>query len=254
MGGTISFTLREVDGTEHRMSRWTNMTPHAVVNLALLEKRKSHIQGILEPWYEMCEDYRRNSSSRQFKLPMTDVYVPAVGLAPDGYGLLVVDLHRELILSMQGYTNYTRIFGLYDDSGRSFWRDEEMQTLLQAPLPEEISYGEGSAKTAIRLYRAGRLTFVPYSDESATPSKVWPKSIHFEHISVDMQPFRVVSFPETAQGARDFRGTLIELGFSLSAKEEAQWAEWIKEKVDEEEEYEEEEEPEGELPTPAPDR
>jgi hypothetical protein len=35
MGGAIGFTLREENGKEHRMCRWTNMMPWAVNHIGI---------------------------------------------------------------------------------------------------------------------------------------------------------------------------------------------------------------------------
>jgi len=43
MGGSLAVTLREPDGTEHRMCRWMNMLPAFINNLKLVEQDQTHV-------------------------------------------------------------------------------------------------------------------------------------------------------------------------------------------------------------------
>ena len=109
MGGSIGLTLREPDGKEHRMCRWTNALNFFVNNLKLVNKDNSHIEDILKYWYEMREDYELHKEDGNFEFEMTDAYAPFPYLAPMDYGLVVVDMVNDQILSYQGHTSFGRI-------------------------------------------------------------------------------------------------------------------------------------------------
>lgn len=105
MGGSVALTLREPNGTEHRMCRWTNILPWAITNLGLIEDRPEHLAEILEQWTSMRTDW---DASQAGGVPcqhnMTSVYAPYPFLAPIEYGLVLVDGVHRIILTRQGYT------------------------------------------------------------------------------------------------------------------------------------------------------
>src|SRR3989344_333452 len=110
MGGSIGITVREENGKEHRMCRWTNTLPWLITNIRLLNKDPAHIGGYLQRWDEMVEDFKKHSGDKKFEYPMTPVYAPYPFLAPHGYGLVVVDLQQNHILTSQGYTELGSIY------------------------------------------------------------------------------------------------------------------------------------------------
>ena len=46
MGGSIGVLIREEDGTEHKMCRWTNELPHFINNIKLIESVKINFEDI----------------------------------------------------------------------------------------------------------------------------------------------------------------------------------------------------------------
>lgn len=227
MGGVIGFTLREPDGTEHRMRRWTNILPWALTNRLFLEKRPEHVAAILAPWREMQDDWARNGPEGPFDHPMAPVYgAPPHGLAPDGYGLVVADMAREVILSYQGYTT----LGQMSVPG----------VALEWDQPD----GRGGAFRA--LYEAGRIRSVEALDGDrlverslgdwsvdqvrATITGPYRRENKWFHFPVDMSPFTVEVFEDHDPAeAERFRQRVLDLGFSLSRTEQEAWDRWIAE-------------------------
>jgi len=103
MGGTIAWTTRLPDGAELRMHRWTNAMPWAVVNLGLLNLEERHLDAMHSQWKEMRADYEAHKDDGEYEFHMTSAYFPGGGLAPAGYGLLVIDCKTRTILHSQGY-------------------------------------------------------------------------------------------------------------------------------------------------------
>src|SRR6516225_9752224 len=109
MGGAIGFTLREENGKEHRMCRWTNMMPWAVDHIGIALKDPIHVHDVVRGWYEMLEDYKKG---RKQKSPMAWCYCPYAGLRPVEYGLVVVDLQQNWILDMNDYHRMGQMSGV----------------------------------------------------------------------------------------------------------------------------------------------
>lgn len=250
MGGTVAFTLRTPGGEEYRMLRWTNILPYYVTNMKLCEKDPEHIRETLSTWRDLKADYE---SGPPYRNNMTEVYAPYDNrqLYPQGYGLVVVDMEKNAILSMQGYTlvgdvragtfmlilealsqdpdveipadeeHFTR-FMAFAKAGRlkSWLLDTEAGYMAHEVPPLETLMG-GLLKVAASRFTSRRPSagFFLVSDSS------------FE---VDMSPFTVERFPETSEGIRDFKQRVLDLGFELSPEEEQGWADVIREAEEDE--------------------
>lgn len=228
MGGTIAMTLREPDGTEHRMARWTNIMPWAFSTLGFLEKDPAHLDALLGQWRDMARDWDRNGPDGPFEFNMTPCYAPHRELVPTGYGMVVADMQNDVILHSQGYTS----IGKLSVAGVSLeWG---------SPNPDSTYQG---FKT---LWQAGRIVGAEYWDGSAVAvdgldgvslgqlrTKIqdphWRRSDGaWMYFVVDMRPFTVESFQEYDQDDQRRMLTRIrELGFHLSEKEEAGWEAWF---------------------------
>lgn len=254
MGGSISMTIRMPNGTVHKMLRWTNILPWALTNLSLINKDPAHLTAIMESWLEMRDDYEQNKSTGQFKLNMTDVYFPDSGLAPDGYGLVVVDLVKNVILTSQGYT---WIGGIYwRHTFKEFWEGlvnlcepvKELNVFLATTKP--IDYDDALVFAA--LAQAGRVKkFSKYDSKlkefsdtllegvSLAELMTSEKFSHGRGFTIDMSPLIVENFEETSAGFTHLKKRILDLGFEISAEEEETWSEWIKNlRADEEEDSE----------------
>lgn len=218
MGGSIAFTIREEDGTEHRMCRWTNIIPWAVTNLDLIENPESHLREVLVEWEKMRADYEGNRGEPPFAYDMTDMYAPHPHLAPHSYGLVVVDMKEKVILECNGYTQPGRIY----TAG------------VQREGPKR--------ETFLRFADAGRVKYEFLEDPvgSLPDMTGWTGQDHLTWLKThpgvygdaicDMSPYHVETFPETREGFESLYSRVKELGFVLSQEEENLWTEFIAER------------------------
>jgi hypothetical protein len=249
MGGNLAVTIREEDGTEHRMSRWTNPTPYFVNNMLLLQKDKDYLKNYLKTWYDMREDYLANQATGNFKHNMTSMYCDHPYLAPDEYGQLVIDYKENKILSSQGYTH----LGMISCIGASLdYDDDEEYKDVEADLPLDshwrslcsfyeqerirgvIFYGNKANKSVRKLYgkdlkiieqnKACTLydcSFIPSIDYLKKLVKC--KEFTFGFFLLDMLPFETTDFGESLESIRKMKKAVLELGFELSEEEHKIW-------------------------------
>lgn len=241
MGGSLAVTIREADGTEHRMCRWTNPTPYFVNNPLLCEKDPAYLAGYLSQWRDMREDFERNQGNKAFEHNMTSCYAPYPFLAPHGYGLLVVDMQRDVILDMQGYTSY----GAVDVTGIRLELTELRQRASGRGVSLHVGAMEPDSKLASLRGFAERGRVACIKIHGHEERVIDAKGQDFESIKslisgvdrrdhaevvYDMSPFKVEWFRETVADARRLRERVLELGFRLSDEEEGIWSEWFSER------------------------
>jgi len=89
MGGTLNWVIRDATGSVRCFTGWTNTLP----------------TGMLTPAFARGE----NAGIEYAIGKITDGKQKSDGLHPSGYGLIVTDFMTGSILSMQGYTDLTRI-------------------------------------------------------------------------------------------------------------------------------------------------
>lgn len=269
MGGTVAVTLRTEDGAEHRMSRWTNIFPSTVHHLGFISGSLDYWTDSLERWYGMKKDWDDNHEEyerrrierpddyeyrdKAFRFPMTPCYGDGTYLAPDGYGLIVMDQEKKKILEMQGYTSFghTNIASVSLGMDRQASADIIKGKLLLSDYIESLRGQEDNC--AVEFYdlcEAGKVVArekynkargdFDWIDlrESSTEEKF--KVINgkptFGYFALDLSPYTVERFDEDSEGAIQMRKRILELGFVLSDKEEKFWQEWIDEKLEQENE------------------
>lgn len=220
MGGSVALTLREPNGTEHRMCRWTNILPWAITNLGLIEDRPEHLTEMLEQWTSMRGDWARHRAEGvPCEHNMTSVYAPYPFLAPIDYGLVLVDGVHRVILTRQGYTAIGAISPLSVVRG-------------------DPADPESAAHRYIALFDAGRIeATAPGRRVKSKVGVSGAESIRglqacyaqhgyrpFEEFDfrVDMSPYTVENFE--GRPWRQVRERVLALGFALTPEEEALWA------------------------------
>jgi len=238
MGGTVAVTLRKPDGTEYRMSRWTNSMPWGITNLKLLQHNMTHVDAYLEQWLGMKEDYEKNKDSGEFEFDMTDCYFPSAGLAPDGYGLVVVDMVNNVILDMQGYTSF----------------DSICAASVGLDVPHNMDDEDSSYQCFKALLEAGHVTGMMTRDsfdaatDKADGNRYIPVDMTMDEIvaeitgdkrdifdfKIDLKPFTYERFEEYEPTELiRYRKRLRELGFKFTREEKASWDECIREAKEE---------------------
>jgi hypothetical protein len=99
MSGAVAITLREKNGRETRMCRWTNLMPYYLVNEKMYQQDQCFIDELRNSWLEMEDDYKKNEKTGDFQFEMSDFYGSHGKLAPIDYGISVVDLKNNIILN-----------------------------------------------------------------------------------------------------------------------------------------------------------
>jgi len=240
MGGSVAVTLREPDGTDHRMCRWTNCLPYYVRNLKIVQKDPDHINNFLRQWERMREDYLLHKDDEQYEFPMTPAYAHYTLLAPYGYGLVVIDMQKERILDCQGYCSFDSEHGVHLANDNSFFPkyDRGDHDRLDA-FKYEDEDEENVCYRWAQFFNEGRITKTTKWDKEkrkivevenftsltqAADNDVSEYEFHY-----DYSPFTITKFPEAPDGLEEMKRVIVEeLGFVLSEEEEEQWEEEIR--------------------------
>ncbi len=249
MGGLVGFTIREENGKEHRMCRWTNVMPWAVSHMGIVLKDPMHVHDVLSPWYEMADDYQND---RKDKSPMAWSYVPHAGLNPVEYGLILVDMKNNVILDMQGYTAVGRVSVVNLKNEWNAVSITKMGCMLSTD-PDDKRLGAKAFKRrkadddndAIRFMdfvAAGRVKEVQYYDRETNSMLRKPVEVktvkevgryinlpdnYDKSFVFDMSPYEIRTFKEGKTGCKQLYAAIKELGFELTEKEETAWVEYM---------------------------
>lgn len=247
MGGSIAVTLREPDGTEHRMIRWTNSLPWFVKNMRFVNKEQAHINHYMKKYNEMQKDWEKHRDDENFEFPMTDVYAPYPGgLAPAGYGLVVIDMVNNVILTMQNYCQfydihgaainldlYNREDGIGDSEEDAYQRAKEfMEAGRGTPIYIEQEKKQQQKKPSYTEAKAPDVTFETLIKDMRAEGKKWlGNRKRFWSLRLDLSPFKIKEFngEDVIQEVKRLKQEVLKLGFKLSEDEEKDWASYIKE-------------------------
>lgn len=234
MGGSIGVTIREKDGKEHRMCRWTNTLPGFIHNMGFINKDKKYIEEYLKLWYDMRKDWLENKDNKdlrykseplilvnglmvggskigggepqKFKYNMTEVYGPYPYLAPMDYGLMIIDFQNSTILHSQGYCGIGKF------------------------IVSASSHDKEQVDAVNELYKAKRvISATDLDNKKVDRVKLDPKKGYFYDIRVDLSPFTIKRFNESKEGIMDLKKEIIKSGFKLTKEEEKMWEEYTKE-------------------------
>jgi len=249
MGGTVAVTVREPDGKEHRMSRWTNAFPDVVHDLRFIAKDPAYMAEYLKRWYDMREDWLANHETGEFKYNMTPCYGGSVYLAPDDYGLIVLDQQENRILSMQGYTTFgffhmAAVWLALNRNGVSFgsFDDNPLNLIVQgkATIDNYLATLEANdpsnyAVSFFKLFANGRIKEGCVNEKTLDVSGMEPEQLvriilnerGFNYFPVDLSPFTVTDYDENSAGAAQMRKDILDLGFVLTEEEEQHWSDYF---------------------------
>lgn len=239
MGGSVAVTIREPNGTEHRMCRWTNTLPWGINNVKMLaaEPDPEHLADYLKEWQAMRADYLKNKDTGNFEYNMTDCYAPYPLLAPMGYGLVLVDFKTHTLITKQGYAGFNTLAAV------TMWGEWATRgkggALAQQQSLDAVLAGK-SGSTTIRLagwWKAGRVLGVGYYEKGKACER--PQMMNAEtvedfllsltiddHIVLDPAPFTVIE--ATDKPWTEVLEIVKGLGFELTPEEMAEWDEAIK--------------------------
>lgn len=229
MSGTLAITLREPDGTEHRLLGW-NTVASSFMRAGIPEGDPGAIAQVLGSWTRMRADFEENGPAGPFRYRNTDWFAPPGLLAPAEYGLLVVDLAERVILDGQeGHPLdqvplYSVIEDLEEteagftcraasDTHRFFelYRAGRVGTLYLPTAGSMVDLPEGEPENLLRFLCESRkgLSF-------QTHLRSW--------FRLNIAPLRLERFDYTSpREMRRMRKRIRELGFVLSPAESRRW-------------------------------
>lgn len=248
MGGALAITLREPDGTEHRMIRWTNSLPWFVKNMRFVNKEQAHINNYMKQYNDMQNDWEKHKDDKKFKFPMTEVYTPYPGgLAPAGYGLVVIDMANNVILTMQNYCQfyelhgaeinldlYNREDGLGNSEEDAYQRAKEfMEAGKGIPVYIGQKKKRGQKKPEYTQIECPDISFDDFIKDIRDERKIapWKNKRRAWAIKLDLSPFEIKEFngEDVIQEIKRLKQEIVKLGFKLSKDEEKDWDEYIAE-------------------------
>ncbi len=254
MGGSVAITLRTPDNKVYKMSRWTNIMPYFINNARLFLKQQKHIDDFLYQYNLMKKDWENNKDTGNFDFNMTDVYFPSSGLAPEGYGLVVIDMVNDVILSSQGYCSFERVHlfeiknlierFLYNNTDKT--TDEAIDYFLNRKEdPEEganvlqvikelydnnfiVNVSKRSLRGKVKYHDLNEFkdfnSFIKYTLKGRILEK-----------ELNIKGFNVENFEEyNKEDGIKMKERIVELGFKLDKQDLEQWDDFFKE-IDEEE-------------------
>lgn len=218
MGGCIGMTIRLSDGTEHRMTRWTNPIPDYINNIKFINKDIEHFDRYQEQWNNMRKDWlehvlkcnKKNHIKCKFKYFMTPAYAPYPYLAPIEYGLIVVDMMDNVIISCQGYTKIGQIHLI---SQNNFDEWEVAQELMDEGRILSIHKDFKPIKSIKNL------------------NKLKKSKLELYTLNVNLSPFKIIEVPEHDYAS--LKEEVLKLGFKLTPEEEKIWEAEIKKSIEE---------------------
>lgn len=243
MGGSIGITLRESNGTEHRMCRWTNVVPWTFDNLDFTNKDEAHISQFLTAWDEMVADYKRKDFE---KSPMSEVYVPYGGLYPTEYGLIVADFTTNTLLDMNDYHAIGKTSTIHiRNEIQGVLRYQMDRDILLSPVEALVALTEdepdSNCYTTLQFVKEGKVkqaTKWDFSLEKHVPISVEITNVQqladfvmdpeheFSVLKLDMSPFTLKTFERTLEGSQQLRQEVLNLGFVLTDEEVKAWDEF----------------------------
>lgn len=226
MGGNIAWTVRRADGSELRMSRWTNIFPD-IVSDEFLAGDDAAFDDAMKVWFEMKKDWVTNGPNGPYEHNMTPVYAPyPYGFRPDEYGFICVDFINNTVISCNHYTSFDHIF-----VSSTWWtRDRGYADRIQR---YEKWFAEGRF-TSFWLWYNNTNT---YSKEPLPPAESFRQLVEIvgQHdntfAQIDVKPpegwtFKDIS-SETTAGRQQAYDEILALGFQLDDNEKTDWEHWI---------------------------
>lgn len=240
MGGVVTVIIKNKEKI-HKMARWTNSLPFFVKHQDFFSKNEKHLKNYLKEWETMQADFDKNQTTKNFKFPMTDLYIPQSGvIAPTEYGIVFIDYDKNLLLSCQGYTDLstyhlTSALLTYQQAkrGDKDWQEEFKSFLaLQSRFKEFYAYDKNGKKKLSKynyLINSKNL-----KEDFAILDKQNPNSPEFfsTMIKLDLDPFTFKIFNDEKEGFLEIYQEIKTL-VNLTSKEEKLWQEYLKDRFEE---------------------
>lgn len=200
MGGSIAVTIRKKNGEIHKMIRWTNPTPYFVENLKFIKKDEKYLQEYF--------DEKKN-----------DPYYVDFCLAPEDYGLLLIDYMTNTILHSQNYTNYGSQH--FSSLALSIFQHEsdEIQNIKDLYDAKKLTFYKYVANTGWK--RAELISF----------DKLIQIAMNREYLGkfeINMKPWKIKRFTQEKKDLKEMKKEIKKLGFKISIKENNVWKKFFR--------------------------
>lgn len=140
MGGIVSLAFRLKDGTIKKSTRHTNIMPHWINNLDLIENPEKVAAEMMAEFEVLQAEAAAGEDSWRAYIGGHEGL-----LAPREYGLVLVDLRDSKIRHMQGYANF----------GQVYLASLNIERFGCSILP---NHPDSRTVQAKRLYDAGKIT------------------------------------------------------------------------------------------------
>lgn len=224
MGGNVTVVIRESSGIEHRMQRWTNSMPWGICNVKMMNEDRTHLDEYLKQWFEMKDDWEKNKDTQQFQFPMTSVYFPSIGFAPQEYGFVCLDFKSKTLISYQEYTSLNK---MYMSAHRASDEDEvqRLQDLIKAGAAKTYCYFDRDKGDMVDDVGLPAWLLEHPSNQNIRKFIEEYKNTVFE-ININWHPFRLFDFKRGE--IKDAYQKVQELDFIFNDEERVIWEEWIK--------------------------
>lgn len=242
MGGSIGVTIREENGTIHKMCRWTNPLPDFFRSVKFIEKYADYLKEYLNTWYEMVKEYKDHIDGVKLlpKITMVDVYAPYPFFAPMGYGLVVIDYQKNKVYSAQGYSSFVSnindamiIQDLRNEEDAQFWKELCDKKLLIFEKYYKANNNDENYEGEIVNQQISFEELVALLNKNRTER-------NYLQFRINVEPWEFIRFEETLKGFTEFKEKLLSEGFEFSDEDEKSWSDYFSILTEREKEIEEE--------------
>jgi hypothetical protein len=230
MGGTVAETIRKENGEVIKMARRTGAYNWMFFTKEFAEgKFDEAIEKHVQIFREMQEDFQ---SGEPYKFPMSPVYGWCNETAPIDYGLVVIDIQKKKIHSMQGYDHpgyeYFNMFSKYTVLDKE--REEIFQYLIENNLLNILNRKNKNEVKDIEQYFGKNYTLEKIRDQM----DVKMKGIFNDYLDLVFYPklldnFEYISYEENPEGTFQLLKNLIDDGFKFNQEEMNMWKERVQE-------------------------
>tara|TARA_Y100000588_G_scaffold58958_1_gene57609 strand:+ start:34668 stop:35348 length:681 start_codon:yes stop_codon:yes gene_type:complete len=220
MGGTVKISIRTEDKI-YNLDAYTSFIKYVALDVALLKKDKKRILDIVKE----AEGYYDFKHEEQL-------------LSPDGYGLVYIDLVKDVIISNQGYTSleYISSFSLrrFDQKDlesmaeNKISKNEEIQQIIdlyfEGLIPKTFDYyNYEKNKEESYTFKASNLkeflleckNIKKFTNDLNIPVNLPSNYKLYEMDSYDIEDYKKI------------KKQISDLGVEFSKEEEFDWENWF---------------------------
>ncbi len=227
MGGYIKLVFRDENDSVRKAVVWTNPTPHEIHSMRMLNKDRALIDEMFA--YPIEKEHAVNSS-----------------MAPDEYGIIVIDWKLNKISACSHYTGIGRVGSTWMSYPEMFGPDhvEEMTLLANnnrilslarltdsarkrknLVLEKDSDWEDGPSLVGKSFSEINKIADENFKQDIKQKKPKGHRSFFF--VRFDMRPFEVLNFRDGPSGFKAIKKMLEQDGFQV----DGDWSEHIKERV-----------------------